>query len=115
MSILITGSQGFIGQSVGRYATRQGHIVLGIARSSQLSHAWPGQYVQADVGQTDHSRIISRFSPDMVIHAAGPASVQNSLRTPINDVRGSVAAWANLLDSVRRSVSDRLERASCEG
>lgn len=115
MSILITGSQGVIGQSVGRYATRQGHTVPGIGRSSQPSHAWSGQYVQADVGQTDRSRIISRVSPDTVIHAAGPASVQNSLHAPIDDFRGSVAAWANLLDSVRRSVSDRLERASCEG
>lgn len=103
MRILITGSQGFIGQSVGRYATRLGHTVLGIGRSSQPSHDWPGQYVQADVGQTDLSKIISQFSPDTVIHAAGPASVQISLRTPFDDFSGSVVAWANLLDSVRRS------------
>jgi nucleoside-diphosphate-sugar epimerase len=99
--IQITGSQGFIGQSVGRYATRQGHTVLGIGRSSQPSHAWSGQYVQAEVGQTDLSRIIRRFSPDTVVPAAGPASMQNSLRAPIDDVRGPGVAWANLLDSVR--------------
>ena len=103
MRILITGSQGFIGQSVGRYATEQGHTVLGIGRSSQPSHDWPGQYVQADVGQTDLSRIINQFVPDTVVHAAGPASVQTSLREPFDDFRGSVVAWANLLDSVRRS------------
>jgi UDP-glucose 4-epimerase len=64
---------------------------------------WSGQYLNLDVGQTDLSLVIKNFAPDMVIHAAGPASVGGSFRTPLDDFRGSVAAWVNLLDSVRRS------------
>ena len=40
MKVLITGSRGFIGGSLGRFAARAGHDVLGVARASQPSPGW---------------------------------------------------------------------------
>ena len=103
MRILITGSNGFVGGSVGRWAAHAGHEVLGVARASQPVGVWPGGYVQADVLTSDLAEIVSAFAPDVVLHGAGTASVGASLKTPLDDLRASVMTWANTLDSVRRS------------
>ena len=104
MKILITGSRGFIGGSVGRFALRAGHEVLGIARSSQPGPDWTGRYLQADVLHTDLSAVIKDYAPDVVLHAAGTASVGASLDTPLDDLRAAVMTWANTLESIRRSM-----------
>jgi UDP-glucose 4-epimerase len=101
--ILITGSNGFVGGSVGRWAAHAGHEVLGVARASQPALAWPGAYMQADALTSDLVEVVSAFAPDVVLHGAGTASVGASLKTPLDDLRASVLTWANTLDSVRRS------------
>jgi UDP-glucose 4-epimerase len=47
--------------------------------------------------------LIAGFAPDVLLHAAGAASVGASLARPLDDLRASVVTWANVLDSVRRS------------
>jgi len=103
VKILITGSNGFVGGSVGRWAARAGHEVLGVARASQPVGVWPGGYVQADVLTSDLAEIVSAFAPDVILHGAGTASVGASLKLPLDDLRASVMTWANVLDGVRRS------------
>ena len=103
LKILITGSNGFIGGSLGRHAARAGHTVLGVARASQPAAGWPGGYAQADVLSSDLSGVVREFAPDLVVHAAGTASVGASLQTPLDDLRAAVLTWANTLDGVRRS------------
>lgn len=103
MRILITGSSGFVGGSFGRFAARAGHEVLGVGRASQPGVGWPGAYAQADVSSSDLSDTVTSFAPDVLLHAAGTASVSASLTSPLDDLRASVLTWANVLDSVRRS------------
>lgn len=103
MKILITGSRGFVGGSMGRFAVAAGHDVLGIARSSQPEADWSGQYVQADVMQAPLAEILSEFAPDVVLHGAGSASVGASFHTPLEDFRAAVMTWANTLESIRQS------------
>jgi UDP-glucose 4-epimerase len=103
MKILITGSRGFVGGSIGRFATRSGHDVLGVSRATQPVSDWQGQYVTADVVSADLVPVIQEFAPDAIFHAAGTASVGASFATPLADLRASLLSWANLLDSVRRS------------
>ena len=103
MKILITGSSGFLGGSFGRFAARAGHEVVGVGRASQPEVGWPGAYAQADVSSSDLSETVASFAPDVLLHAAGAASVGASLTHPLDDLRASVLTWANVLDAVRRS------------
>lgn len=103
MRILITGSRGFVGGGVGRYAVRAGHEVLGVGRATQADVSWPGGYVSADIVSSDLSGAIREFAPDVVLHAAGTASVGASLAAPLDDLRAALLTWANTLESVRRS------------
>lgn len=104
MRILITGSRGFLGGSVGRYtAAAANYEVIGVGRSSQPEVGWPGDYIQADVANTDLSKIILDAAPDVILHAAGTASVSASFEAPLDDLRASALTWANTLEGVRRS------------
>ena len=103
MKLLITGSRGFVGGSVGRAAAAAGHDVLGIARSSQPEADWPGQYVQSDVLNGSLVDVLQDFAPDAVLHGAGTASVSGSLHAPLEDFQAAVLTWANLLENVRKS------------
>jgi UDP-glucose 4-epimerase len=103
MKLLVTGSRGFVGGSVGRLAAAAGHEVLGIARSSQPEADWPGQYAQADVLSAPLAEIIAGFAPDAVLHGAGAASVGSSFAAPLEDLRAAMLTWANTLESIRLS------------
>jgi UDP-glucose 4-epimerase len=103
LRILVTGSGGFIGGSFGRFAARAGHTLLGVGRASQPAQDWPGAHAQADVASSDLSDLIASFAPELLLHAAGTASVGASLAHPLDDLRAAVLTWANVLDSVRRS------------
>ncbi len=103
MRILITGSTGFIGGTVGRSAAGVGHAVLGVARRSQADPGWPGAHVSADVALADLAGTVRDFRPDLVFHGAGTASVASSFAAPLDDLRATTITWANLLDAVRRS------------
>jgi UDP-glucose 4-epimerase len=102
--LLITGISGFIGGSVGRYAAQGGHVVLGAGRANRGGNEWSGLYTRV-VGAEDLATVIREFRPDVVINAAGTASVGASVEEPLNDFRGSVQTCADVLDAVRRSGS----------
>jgi len=103
MKVLITGSRGFVGQSVGRFSLGRGHEVLGLSRASQPQTTWGGGHVRADVGVDDMADIIKDFQPDLIVHAAGSASVADSIRDPAADFRATATTFLNVLDGVRRS------------
>ena len=101
--ILITGSGGFVGGGFGRVAARAGHEVLGVGRASQPEVGWPGTHAQADVLTSDLSELVASYRPDVLLHAAGTASVSASFKYPLDDLRAAALTWANVLDAVRRA------------
>jgi UDP-glucose 4-epimerase len=103
VKILITGSNGFVGGSFGRFAARGGHTVLGVGRAAQPARGWLAAYAQADAASADLAPTLREFAPDVLFHAAGTASVRASLEAPLEDLRASVLSFANALNSVRRS------------
>lgn len=107
MRILVNGISGFIGGSFGRYAAAAGHVVMGAGRSREADKKWPGLYTGLGDSR-DVADLIRDFLPDVVVQAAGSASVAASIEDPLNDFRGSVQSWAEFLDAVRRSGRDPL-------
>ena len=87
---------------MGRFAAGQGHEVFGVARSSQGPAAWPGEFATADVARSDLAGSLAHFQPDVVLHAAGSASVGASFSNPPDDFRANVETLTNVLDGVRR-------------
>lgn len=106
--MIVTGCQGFIGLSVAMRAVEDGWTVLGLGRGDSDPSPWPGRYRQCDVATDDLAPVLSRFRPDVVVHAAGSASVDASFLNPTADFRGSVLTWMNLLEGARRSTADPL-------
>lgn len=103
MKFLITGSRGFIGGSFGRYANGLGHQVVGTGRESEAAESWPGPYVQSDLSSQHVTNIVREFQPDVLLHAAGPASVAASVSDPREDFEGTVSTCNNVLEGIRRS------------
>jgi nucleoside-diphosphate-sugar epimerase len=99
--LLIIGCTGFLGRHLAQTAARHGHTILGIARSER-PHGWPGDYLQAS-SLADLDAVIRDYAPTVVMHAAGPASVDASFVDPLDDLHGSVLTWAKTLEGVRRS------------
>ncbi len=90
MRLLVTGSRGFIGGALGRAASARGDEVLGVGHASQPDPTWPARYVQADLAHTDLAAVMAEFAPDVVVHAAGPASVAGSFAAPLDDLAPSL-------------------------
>jgi UDP-glucose 4-epimerase len=103
--LLVTGARGFIGRTVADVAQKRGWDVVGVGRSSQAPTDWVGAYQWADVAQSDLLPVIDGFTPDVVFHGAGAASVGGSFDAPYDDLRASVMTFASVLDAVRRSKS----------
>jgi UDP-glucose 4-epimerase len=106
MRILITGISGFVGGSFGRYAAQAGHVVMGTGRSSD-ANTWSGLYTCVADPQ-DLSNVIRDFLPDVLVNAAGTASVGASLDDPLHDFRGTVETCALVLEAVRCSRNNPL-------
>jgi UDP-glucose 4-epimerase len=77
--------------------------VLGISRSSQPAPDWPGSHVRADCLHTDLSGPFRTWRPEVVLHAAGSASVGDSLSDPLEDLRALAMTLGNTLDGIRRA------------
>jgi UDP-glucose 4-epimerase len=108
MRILVTGSNGFVGGAFGRLAASRGHAVSGLSLDKDPSDNWPGEYRSADLTTADIAEALRDLRPDIIFHAAGPASVPDSLRDPLGDFIGAALVWSRLLDAVRRSGLDPL-------
>lgn len=108
MKILITGALGFLGRSLAHHAVTAGHHVLGVARS-EGGERLPGiVFVRSTFGDTKFLDILNSFEPDVVVHAAGSASVGQSFHEPRKDFLMAVETWASVLDAVRSSKGNPL-------
>ena len=112
-SALVTGVDGFLGRYIARELACHGYRVTGVDRS-----------VAPDRSDFDTTcSIVHRFSlpsdqfdevlnddrPDIIVHAAGPASVPRSIENPDADFHGNVGVLLGLLESIRRAdVNTRL-------
>jgi len=101
MRLLITGCTGFLGRNISEGGVLNGYHMLGVSRSAR-PEGWCGDYLQRN-RLSDLDPVIHDFSPDVIMHVAGPASVDASFVDPLTDQSASVLTWINLLDSVRRS------------
>jgi UDP-glucose 4-epimerase len=104
MKLLVTGALGFIGGSVARHALGLGHSVVGTALPADLPRAASAGFpvvAAADAGAL--GALLAEVRPDVVLHAAGRASVAASISAPGDDFEGSVLTFQALLEAVRQA------------
>lgn len=97
--VLVTGGGGFLGQAIASRLHRGGHDVLAVGRHAA---AGPVRFEPAVLPSPAFDDMIGAFAPSVLVHAAGPASVADSVARPADDFRGSVEVVAATLDAVRR-------------
>lgn len=104
--VLITGAAGFIGGWLARRFADDGAAVAGVDIRPAAAHPASPIFVGfdvVDVSETEaFAAVLRRRAPALVIHAAGPASVEASLRDPLADLQAQVGPLAAVLDAMRR-------------
>ncbi len=100
--ILITGVSGFIGESLAKYYNDKGLEVIGLVRDRQVDRG-KITILKSDYSVEQIRETIERYKPDIVIHAAGSASVHDSLHRPHNDFKNTVLLFHNVLEGIRQS------------
>ena len=82
MNILLTGSEGFIGQHLNKFLNKQGHKVICLDKKTG------NDLVSCDL----------KYSVDLVIHLAGLSGVRDSLERPTDYWEQNVIAGKRLFD-----------------
>jgi len=99
VDVLVTGADGFVGGSL-MAACRTGALKsLGLSRKAAAPAM--GETVLTDYTPQSIAAILARHAPKAVIHAAGSASVQDSIAAPHADFQSSVALLHNVLEGIR--------------
>jgi UDP-glucose 4-epimerase len=99
--ILITGASGFIGGSLGAFFLKNGYKTTGITTQLKLASGWKKYIPTYSVESIKHA--ILEEKPNIIIHAAGSASVQDSYVNPSKDYSSSVELFRTVLESARDS------------
>lgn len=101
MTVLITGISGFLATYISRMYRQQGAKVIGIHHSLIKPEGRADKLYRVHLPHNDIYKVIEMEKPDVVVHAAGTASVPLSMKQPYTDFSISVPATAILLDALR--------------
>ena len=126
MTVLVTGSAGFIGSAVAHALLDRGDSVIGIdnvndyydvrlkeARLARLN-ARAG-FLEARYGIEDREQLFRTFAehqPNRVIHLAAQAGVRYSITNPQAYVEANLVGFANVLEACRHHAIEHLVYAS---
>lgn len=94
-TILITGASRGIGLALAQRAQRDGHMVVGVARSAPEG-AFPGAFFCADLGDADATstalnRICAEFEIDSVVNNAGLTTSSTVEETSVDELERILA------------------------
>jgi UDP-glucose 4-epimerase len=96
---LVLGDCGFIGRHVAVEFASAGYEVVGVDRSAPGA---PGvRHISLALPSPELVAVIADVRPDVIVNAAGPASVAGSLEDPRGDFHGTVDVLLGVLDAVR--------------
>ena len=96
--VLITGLSGFLGLALAQEAPASAEVV-GVTRSfaSNPPSDRATNWIECDLEDAaDAERCLEAASPDVVIHAAGEANVDNVQQTPLTGINSNAIATMNL-------------------
>ena len=102
MKCLITGISGFLAAYISQKFSDHNFKIIGIHHSLVKPQNRAERCYRIHLPHKDIYKVIEMEKPDVVVHAAGTASVPFSMEHPYTDFSVSVPATAILLDALRR-------------
>ena len=126
MSIIVTGSAGFIGHSVSLSLLERGENVIGIdnhndyydpeikdARLTKLLKFSNYKHFKIDLAdQVKLEEIFKNYKPHKVINLAAQAGVRYSIENPLAYINSNIVGFANILENCRYNNVNHLVYAS---
>jgi UDP-glucose 4-epimerase len=100
--VFVTGGNGFLGGYICREFIGLGWKVFSI--DNHNNHNIEGiNSIIMTLPSPDFTDLLRKIQPDLVIHAAGTASVLHSMTDPISDFEKNVVLTMGLLDTLRQN------------
>ena len=125
MTVLVTGTAGFIGFHVARRLMAEGYEVVGFdcvtdyydtslkrARLELLAANSDYRFIEANLADADAVRSAFACKPEFVVHLAAQAGVRYSLENPQAYVDANVTGFLNILENCRATTPTHLLYAS---
>lgn len=126
MTVLVTGSAGFIGYSLCEALLARGEAVVGYdnfnsyydpvlkeVRTQRLNSRDGFSLVRGDVADADAlEALFATHKPDRVVHLAAQAGVRYSIENPQAYVTANLVGFCNMLETCKRHGVDHLVYAS---
>lgn len=103
--LLITGVAGFIGRCAARYFSQTGWEVFGIDVAGAENAPVPSLEGYASLRLPSHQlpELIKTWQPEVLVHCAGRASVEMSMKQPEEDFHGNTVVTFEVLEALRRN------------
>ena len=101
--LMLTGVSGFIGSYVASLFKQNNWSVIGVDRrqiDDKLECNLDGIYL-INLPDSKFNKILKEYTPDVLIHCAGTASVELSIKDPYNDFVDSTLLTFHILNSLR--------------
>lgn len=126
MTILVTGSAGFIGYSVSEALLARGESVAGFdnfndyydptikeVRTQRLNSRGNFNLIRGDLAEVDQlSEVFEKHKPDRVVHLAAQAGVRYSIEHPEKYVAANLVGFCNMLELCKQHSVEHLVFAS---
>jgi UDP-glucose 4-epimerase len=100
LTILILGSQGYIGSNLTDFFLAKGDTVYGCDIISYTNNRY--KYQKISILSSDFDTLFSNQQFDVCINAAGSGSVYHSIINPMNDFEANTMSVAKVLDTIRK-------------
>ena len=126
MSVLVTGSAGFIGNHVSLRLLEEGRDVVGIdnlnsyydvnLKRRRIERLTPFEnYINAPIDINDQdklNKVFKDYKIDQIIHLAAQAGVRHSLTAPRDYIDANISGFLNILEACRNFSTKHLVYAS---
>ncbi len=102
-SILITGSNGFLGSNLAKYFFEKNYQIYGVSKypNDKVNFSFFRKYIVGDLLGTEVKDLLEILKPDYVFHCAGNSYIKKSIENPLKDFQNNSYLTFQFLNLIR--------------